>query len=76
MITDDKARIAINTLIDYCNGIKSCRDCVIGKPCHELKKPFKGFWELEHMPIDGLSNIIKAENLAIAMASQIMNRKD
>lgn len=77
MITDNEAIKAMNTLIDYCNEPKLCRDCVIEKHCDALKEAFKGFCELEHIEkMDELPNRIEAEKLAPNMAAAIMNRKD
>ena len=77
MITDNEAIKAMNTLIDYCNYPKSCRDCAIEKHCDVLKEECKEFCELEPIKeADEMPNRIKAEKLAPNMAAAIMNRRD
>lgn len=77
MITDNEAIKAMNTLIDYCNELKSCRECVIAKHCDALEEAFKGFYKLEHIKeADEIPNRIEAEELAPNMAAAIMNRED
>lgn len=74
-VTKEEARQALKTIAQYCDDI-DCYECEIQDACEEIKD--------ELFPFCGLSVILdkkekepsKPSKLAIAMASQIMNRKD
>lgn len=73
-VTKEEARQALKTIAQYCDDA-DCYECEIQDACDGIQGQLFPFCRLGGI-LDKKEKEKKPSKLAIAMASQIMNRKD